>query len=168
MSLSGEARRRLGEQQAQVVGALLGRGEVHVDIDAVRLDAAAAALQRKRIRGVARAWRDLARALGPQFGSLFAAYTATENLPRDGGPLADGRRFAAWLAARNDLPDAGKLQALIVDLRFATRPNGLSVRRWPTYKATRLHESRRVAIGVNFPWLGALWCSFPIAFRRPV
>jgi hypothetical protein len=166
MSQSAKARAQLAAQQAVLVNALMVHGEPPPDFDAARLRAAAASLARKRARATARAWPGLARALGRRFGGLFAAYAEAAALPRQGGPLADGRAFARWLAARGELPEAGLLQALAVDLRHTGTPDGLAPRRWPTCKAAWLHESRRLIIAVRLPWLGERWLSIPLGRRQ--
>jgi hypothetical protein len=162
MSLSADARARLAAQQAALVTALMARGEPPADFDAVRLRATAVALARKRARAAARAWPGVARTLGLRFGGLFAAYAEAATLPRQGGPLADGRAFARWLAARGELPEAGRLQALAVDLRYTANPDGLVPRRWPTCKAAWLHQSRRLIVAVWLPWLGEHWLTIPL------
>ena len=162
MSLSAEARAQLAAQQAVLVRALMARGELPPDFDVVRLRAAAASLARKRARAMARAWPGLARALGRRFDGLFAAYAEAATLPRQGGPLADGRAFAHWLAARGELPQSGRLQALAVDLRYIGSPDGLGVRRGPACKAAWLHQSRRLIVAVWLPWFGERWLSIPL------
>jgi len=166
MSLAAEARARLAAQQAVLVTALMSRGELPADFDAVRVRAAATSLARKRARATARAWPGLARDLGVRLGGLFAAYAKAATLPRKGGPLADGRAFASWLAARGELPEPGRLQALAVDLRYASNPGGLALRRGPTCRAAWLHQSRRLIVAVRLPWLGEHWLSIPLGWRR--
>jgi hypothetical protein len=166
MPLSAEARAKLSSQQAALVTALMARGELPAGFDVVRLRAAAASLARKRARAAARTWPGLARALGRRFGELFTAYAEAAPLPRDGGPLADGRAFARWLAARGELPEAGRLHALAVDLRYAGNPDGLVPRRWPTYRTAWLHQSRRLIVAVWLPWLGEHWLSIPLGRRQ--
>jgi hypothetical protein len=103
----------------------------------------------------------LARALGPRFGELFTAYAEASTLPRDGGSLADGRAFARWLATRGVLPEAGRRQALAVDLRYSVGANGLVPRRWPTCKVAWLRQSRRLIVAAWLPWPGEYWLSLP-------
>ena len=162
MSPSAKARAQLAAQQAVLVRALTTRGEPPPHFDAARLRAAAASLARKRARQAARAWPGLARALGRRFDGLFAAYAEAATLPRQGGPLADGRAFAHWLAARGELPQSGRLQALAVDLRYIASPDGLGVRRGPACKAAWLHQSRRLIVAVWLPWFGERWLSIPL------
>jgi hypothetical protein len=166
MSLSAKAQAQLAVHQSLLVRALMAQGEPPPDFDAAHMRAAAASLARKRARATARQWPGLARALGRRFGGLFAAYAKAAPLPRQGGPLADGRAFARWLAARGDLPEAGLLQALAVDLRHTGNPDGLAPRRWPTCKAAWLHESRRLIVAVRLPWLGERWLSIPLGRRQ--
>jgi len=166
MSPSAKARAQLAAQQAVLVRALTTRGEPPPHFDAARLRAAAASLARKRARATARAWPGLARAHGRRFGGLFSSYAEAVLLPRQGGPLADGRAFARWLAARGELPEAGLLQALAVDLRHTGNPDGLAPRRWPTCKAAWLRESRRLIVAVRLPWLGERWLSIPLGRRQ--
>jgi hypothetical protein len=166
VSLSARARAELAAQQAALVTALVARGEPPPGFEAEHLRAAAAALAKKRARTTARAWPGLARALGRDFGRLFANYAGAAPLPRDGGPLADGRGFARWLAARGELPEAGRLQAMAVDLRYAGNREGLVRRRGPTCRAAWLHRSRRVVLAVWLPWMGEYWLSIPLAYAR--
>jgi hypothetical protein len=161
MSLTAEARARLAAQQAALVTALMARGEPPAGFDAARLRAAAASLARKRARAAARAWPGLAQALGPRFGGLFAAYAEAVTLPHQGGPLADGRAFAGWLAARGELPEAARLQAMAVDLHYAATRTGLVPRRRPTVRVAWLRRSRRLIVAVRLPWLGERWLSIP-------
>jgi hypothetical protein len=162
MPLSAEARVRLAAEQAALVTALVARGELPAGFDAVRLRATATSLVRKRRQAAARTWPGLARALGSRYDELFLEYAATAPLPRDGGPLADGRAFARWLAARGELPEAGRLQALAFDLRYAAKADGLVSRKWPTCKTAWLPHSRRLIVAVRLPWLGEYWLRIPL------
>jgi hypothetical protein len=168
MSPTPEARTRLAAQQAALVSALMGAGEAPAEFDAARLHAASRSLACKRARAVARAWPSLARDLAQRFSSLFAAYAAVTSLPRHGGPVADGRAFAQWLAVRNELPEAGQLQALAIDLRYTSTLTGLLPRRGPVLRVIRLRQSRRVVVAMRLPLLGELWLRmpFPSWFRQ--
>jgi hypothetical protein len=167
MPLSSDARARLGAQQETLVTALMSQGELPAGFDAVRLRAAALSLGRKRARVVARAWPALAQVLGRRFDSLFAAYAEAVPVPCEHGPLADGRAFARWLSAQGELPEAGRLQALAVDLRYTSHPEGLVPRRWPTWGIAWLHSSRRLVVAGWLPWLGECWLSLPLGRRPP-
>jgi hypothetical protein len=158
---SSDARRRLEEEQARLLRALAGHAAPPEEFDAARVRAAAEALAHKRARALARAWPGLARALGENFAGRFAAFAAVTPLPRAGGPLADGRAFAAHLVDRGGLPDAGRLEALAVDLHHRRTPDGLKPRRGPAFKAARLRESRRLVLAVRLPWLGEHRVSIP-------
>jgi hypothetical protein len=148
--------------QAALVSALTGRGAPPAGFDAGRLRAAKSALTAKRLEAVARAWPGVAEALGDCFEEHFHTFTMTTPLPRIGGPLADGRAFLHWLAAANSLPEAGRLQALVVDLRYTTTAGGLRPRRWPSLKAALLHGPRRLVVGLRLPWLGERWLTLPL------
>jgi hypothetical protein len=154
---SSDARARLAAEQARLVRALAGDGEPPDGFDAGRLRAAAAALAHKRARAAARAWPALARALGEGFEARFADFAARTPLPEKGGPLADGRAFAAELAARGELPDEGRLEALAVDLRHRRTAAGLRPRRGAVLKVAWLRGARRLVLGVRLPWLGVRW-----------
>jgi hypothetical protein len=158
---SYDARRRLAEAQERLLRALAGHGQPPEDFDAGRVRAAAEALAHKRARTVARAWPGLARALGADFAGSFSAFAANSPLPRAGGPLADGRAFAAHLASRGQLPDAGRLEALAVDLRYRRMPDGLKPRRGPAFLAAWLRGSGRLVLAVRLPWLGEQQISLP-------
>jgi hypothetical protein len=145
--------------EAQLVRALTGQGEPPEGFDPARVQAAAEALARKRARAVARAWPALTRALADSYGKRFAAFAATRPVPREGGPLADGRAFARWLAAAGELPDPGRLEALAVDLRYARCGGGLVPRRGPVLRAARLRHARRLVLALRMPGLGEWWLS---------
>jgi len=130
--------------------------------DEARIHAAALSLTRKRSRAAARMWPRLSRAAGAKFGQLFAAYAESAPLPQKGGPLADGRAFARWLHERGELPEAGRLEALAVDLRYSTVGGGLIRRRWPAFKAARDTGARRFILAVRLTWIGEYWLSFPV------
>src|SRR5437016_1395615 len=53
------------------------------------------------------------------FLERFAQFAATATIPRQGGPLADGRAFARYLERRGELTEEGRLEALAVDVRYA-------------------------------------------------
>jgi hypothetical protein len=167
MSLSAEERARLAAQQTALVSALLAGGEVPGGFDSQRVRAAAEALARKRERSAARAWPELARDLGERFHELFAIYAAAMPLPARGGPLADGRLFAGWLARREELPASGRLQVLGVDLRYKTTPDGLVPRWGPAFRAVLLDRPRRLVLAVRLPWLGERWMSIALPGARP-
>src|SRR5262249_22125644 len=101
--LSAETRRRLADSQAELVQGLTGRGPLPAGFDQERVRIAAEALARKRLRSAARAWPALHRALGEKFAPHFEEYAASAPLPREGGPLADGRAFVQFLAGRGEL-----------------------------------------------------------------
>jgi hypothetical protein len=164
--MSADARARLADQQAALVAALAGRGAPPEGFDAARLRTAAASLVTKRVEAVARAWPRLAAGLGRRFGEQFRVFAAANPLPRDGGPLADGRAFVRWLTAAGNLPDEGRFQALAVDLRYTTSGDGLRLRRGPSFKAALLNGRRRLVLAVRLPWLGEFWLNIPLGRRR--
>jgi hypothetical protein len=155
--MSVEARTQLAAMQAKLVGALVSDKSAPTGFDASRLKAAATSLRIKRARAVARAWP----CLRDQVGEQFAAFAAETPMPREGGPLADGRAFALWLALRSELPDAVRLQVLAVDLRYARHWDGLLPRRGPCIRVMRLPTSRRLVVAFRMPVLGEHWFSVP-------
>jgi hypothetical protein len=160
MSLA-ETRRGLAAEQARLLQALTGQAPPPEDFDAERVRVCAAALLWKRARAVARVWPGLARALGDAFAPRFAAYAVQAPLPPCGGPLADGRAFAAELAARGELPDEGRLEVLAVDLHFRRTADGLRARRGVAFQVARLRTARRLVVAVCLPWLGVRQFTVP-------
>jgi hypothetical protein len=160
-----EAQARLAVQQAALVRALTGQGVKPANFDAGRIEAVADALLRKRSRSVARVWPGLAAALGEQFAERFAAFARRTGLPRLGGPLADGRAFARALESTGDLPDAGRLETLAVDLRHLSTPDGLIPRRGLHLRALLLRSRRQVVVAARLPWLGERYVSLPLWHR---
>lgn len=154
-SVSADNVSPLAQQQAALVAALSGRAPAPDGFDRARLSAAADALARKRMKAVARAWPQLARAMmAERFAACFEAYAAVAPLPERGGPLADGRAFARWLKARGQLPAAGALEALAVDMQYVMSPHGLVRRRGPVVKFAWLAQPRRLFVAMRLPWLG--------------
>jgi hypothetical protein len=156
-----ESQARQAAQQAALVRALTGQGNSPPGFATSRIETAAAALLRKRIRSVARAWPGLAAALGERFAERFAAFARETPLPRLGGPLADGRAFAQVLASAGDLPDAGRLEAFVVNLRQRSTADGLIPRRGLRLQAIFLRSARRLVVAARLPWLGERCVSLP-------
>jgi hypothetical protein len=89
------ARDELGARQASLVAALVAGAAVPAGVDAERVRIQAAALLRKRGRGVAHAEPELAAALGKSFGAAFADYA--RRLPQEGCSADDAAAFARYL-----------------------------------------------------------------------
>ena len=91
----------LADRQAALVEALTAGKPVPPGFDPSRLEAARAALIRKRAGEVSRQWPTLAAGLGTAWTSAFTAWAATRPTQ---GSLRDGWDFARHLLARNALP----------------------------------------------------------------
>jgi hypothetical protein len=159
-----EERARLAEAQAELVRALVAGGPAPAGFDAARLALAARSLANKRRQETAHAWPALARCLGDDFAERFSAF-AREPLPARGGPLADGRAFAATLPARL-LDDDARLEVLAVDLRQRRARDGLVARRGPALRWAWLPRARRLVLGVRLPGLGVRLLAVPVGLRR--
>src|SRR5262249_47592483 len=146
-------------QQAALVKALTSGTAPPADFDVARIEAAAEALARKRCRGVARTWPALRRALAESFEPRFAAFSAATPLPEDGGPLADGRAFARFLAAAGVLPEEARLELMAVDLSYVSTNRGLLPRRGFTMRIAVLRRACRLVLGIRMPWFGVRWLS---------
>lgn len=149
-----DARRRLANSQASLVRALAQDGEPPLGFDTERVRVAASALAAKRSREAAHAWPALATDLGESYVARFADFAAETPLAREGGPLADGRAFAGWLAQRNLLGDAAAAECFRVDLRFRTTGTGLVRRRWPCFLIALLPSGAGRLIGLRIPAIG--------------
>jgi len=139
----------LAARQAALVAALVAGGPLPPGFDARRVDAAAAALLRKRAGEVADAWPLLATALGPEWKPRFAAWA--RGRPR-AGSFADGFAFARALR------EAGALPALAAD-ELAVREvlwtaGGTSLRRWPALRRTSRGAVLQVAGRLFYPRWG--------------
>lgn len=165
MSHSVDRRAGLVVRQADLMRALTAHGSLPAGFDASRIHAAALSLKKKRARAAARMWPRLARAVGERLDALFEAYAGAVPLPGEGGALADGRAFARWLHERGALPEAGRLEALAVDLRYASIQGGLVRRRWPVLKVARDREMRRLILAVRLPLIGEYWANVPAGRR---
>jgi hypothetical protein len=160
-----EARAALARKQTKVLQALIVPGTASDKANAPHLRATAEALARKRRRSVARAWPILARNLGSRFNKLFAVFAAQTTLPSEGGALADGRAFARFLARTGDLSEAGRMEALAVDLRFAPCAGGLVPRRGPALKMALFQRPRRLVVALRLPWAGEKWLTLPLGWQ---
>jgi hypothetical protein len=138
-----DARERLAADQAELVRSLVGGAEAPPGFDAEQVSLAARSLVNKRLREVARDWPALAKCLGETFRARFTTFAEGNPPPADGGPMADGRAFAATLKA-SELDDEARLELMRVDLHQGWLPVRL---RW-------LRGARRVVVGVRLPWLG--------------
>lgn len=156
-----DTRARLAEQQAALVHALVGDGDALPGFDIKRIEATSAALLSKRRHELAHSWPALTSALGERFLSLFAEYAALTPMPKIGGPRADGRLFARFLAKKRLLPDAGRLEALRVDVHFQTTAAGLTRRRGPTVQIAWLRKARRIVTALRLPIFGERWLRLP-------
>ena len=90
-------RRRLADQQAALLAALVAGGTLPGGFDPADAAATSEALVHKRAAAVAGAEPALARALGAEFSARFAQYAASHPLPRRGGVRADVGAFARTL-----------------------------------------------------------------------
>lgn len=157
-------REELAAQQAALMRALSRQGPPPEGFDAAQVDASAASLLNKRVRAAARAWPALARGLGESFAARFRDFARQTPLPAEGGPLADGRAFAASCYA--ELADEARQEVLGVDLRYRRRADELLPRRGPCLRAAWLPGARRIVLAVRLPWLGVHWLSLPLPKRR--
>ena len=162
-----EARARLAAQQAELLRALVERAPSPADFDEARLRAAAHALVLKRAQAVARAWPGLAAGLGERFQERFEFFAKHWPLPHEGGPVADGHTFARMLARLGELSDAGRMEALAVDLHFQASERGLVPRRGPALSWTLLRQPRRLVAAVRLGWFGERWFTIPLDEKSP-
>lgn len=151
------SRAELAQQQAALVESLVGRAEAPPGFDAERLQTAGESLATKRRKEVAHVWPGLTRSLGDRYSTLFAEFAEQTPLPKVGGPRADGRAFAHYLAKLRLLPDEGRLEALRVDVYFKMTRDGLTHRRGTTVLMARLRDSRRLVLALRLPLLGERW-----------
>lgn len=140
MNVTETERQQLREAQARLVRALSRRGaEAPVGLDPSRLDLTAQLLAHKRERIVARAWPNLAAAMGPAaFRWRFDEYAQKHPLLQTGAQ-DDGMAFMRYLSATDVLPDAGRLEWLHARLR----------RTW--FAIAYLRQSRKLAVGFRLP-----------------
>ena len=117
------ARTRLAAAQHELLAALVAGGPAPAGFDSERLRVQTASLVAKRRDGMARAWPEVAAALGPRLRPLFDAYAATCPRPARGGARADGQAFIEYLVARGERPPG------IRPVRWWRRPAVLRRRR---------------------------------------
>jgi hypothetical protein len=122
------ARAGLEARQRALVAALVAGAQTPAGLDGARVRVQAAALLRKRGRGVAHAAPDLAVALGPAFRDAFESYARGRPGPPPDCAADDAAEFARYLrgagAGGRPHPDAEVRRAA----RRVTRPRLLSPR----------------------------------------
>lgn len=118
------SREDLAAAQAALVAALVAGGPPPAGFDTARLDAAAAALLRKRAGEVARAWPLLAAEHGPRWTAVFAEWA--RGRPTRGSWL-DGWAFAR--ARRASLGPAAAFELLRCEAEWRYDPDGEPRRR---------------------------------------
>jgi hypothetical protein len=87
----------------------------------------------------------------------FTEFAAKTSIPSRGGPLADGRAFVQFLGENGKLAEEGRLEALKVDLRYATVHDGLVTRRLPSVRTGWSPRRFGLVMAVRIPWLGEYW-----------
>ncbi len=117
-------REELAAAQAALVAALVAGGPPPTGFDTARLDAAAAALLRKRAGEVARAWPLLAAEHGPRWTAVFAEWARGRPTR---GPRLDGWEFAR--SRRASLGPAAALELLWCEAEWRYDPDGEPRRR---------------------------------------
>ncbi len=141
--------------QTELVAALVGRGAPPPGFDLAALADASAALRSKRRAQALGAWPSLAGAL-PDAAARFDAWALAHELAPGDTPLEDGARFARWLAAKGELPDAGRLELAGFELRWRRGPLGLRPR---SVAVRALRAGGRLFLALRLPGLGERWLS---------
>jgi hypothetical protein len=162
--VQADRRARLAEAQAELIRGLVGRGCPPVGFARSRITAASDALLAKRAGGVANSWPMMAHALGEGFHARFARYAQENQLPRQGGPLADGRLFARALVCAREFPEEARLEMLAFDARYAAREDGFVLRRGFCIKAAMLERPLRLVLVIFSSWTGERWFKFKLPF----
>jgi hypothetical protein len=104
----------------------------------------------------------MAQALGERFYERFARYAQENPLPRQGGPLADGRLFARALACAGEFPEEARLETLAFDARYTAHEDGFIARRGFCIKAAMLERPRRLALVMWSSLIGERWFQFKL------
>ena len=157
MVMSEDARQQLALMQARLVRALVEGAASPANFDRERFAAAAESLLSKRSRAVARAWPQMAHAMGDALAVRFAEYARLNPLPRDGNAIADGRAFITWLEHAGLLTDEGRLEAFAFDARFRIRKGVIKPRRGACLRVRRFKALRRLIIYMRLPFAGERW-----------
>ena len=104
-----EDREILASEQATLISALHGIGQLPAGFDADHLKLAAASLARKRFRAVQKTWPATAAALGNQFWEVSRSYCDQHPAPPE-NPFEDGYQFVQWLERKRMLPPKGRVE----------------------------------------------------------
>lgn len=149
--------------QTELAAALVGRGAPPPGFDLDALADCAASLRAKRRGQALGAWPSLAGSL-PDAPARFDAWALAHELAPGDTPLEDGARFARWLAAKGELPDAGRLELAGFELRWRRGPLGLAPRR---LAVRALRAGGRLVLALRLPGLGERWLSTPARASAP-
>jgi hypothetical protein len=158
-------REALQEQQFAVVEALTKTGRPPDGFNARKFQVAADSLLHKRARSLARAWPALARFLGSEFMDRFRAYASQVTSPPRGGPVVDGRQFAAFLSSRKMATPELREAMLLFDARYRIR-SGLARERRLAIKFTTLRSPIRLILVIKVPVAGVRIFTVPPHGRR--
>jgi hypothetical protein len=139
----------LRDRQEALVAALVAGGPLPDGFAPGPVQAATAALARKRAGEVAKAWPALAAALGTGFPSLFTAWAGGR---APAGSIADGWAFARSLGP--DLPERAAGELAAAEVRFVLGPAGVRRRSGPALR--RIPGGVVVQLAGRIGWLSGL------------
>jgi len=159
------SRAELARRQAELVSALVGEEAAPPGFDGSRVRTAAAALRAKRSNAIAKAWPQLARALGPEFQSVVEQHVRRMPSAPSSGPPGDGRTLAAWLAAEGRLPWEGRLELAAANIRYRWPADGRRLPRRVGGAVVWRRSPVELVAALRLPGLGERWLRLPITRR---
>jgi hypothetical protein len=144
-----EARRRVGLQEAKLIGALTVRSPAPTGMDLQRVAVTRRQLALKRLRIVARAWPSLRQVLGEDFERVgFEVLGEVPMTPRHQA-VADGLAIAEHCRDAGRHSDAVSLALLHVRAHWIGRAASLRPRRLPWLGIAQLPDSDRIAVAAR-------------------
>ena len=155
--MSQALRDTIRDRQADLLRTLVHQRPAPKGFDEAMFRESASSLANKRRHAVKATCPKLAAQLGERFHSLFSEFAKSNGIPAFGGPVADGRAFARYVATIEPLSVEAKLEALAIDLKFEAYAQGLFPRQGFFIGIVKLDPPKHYAIAVRIPWIGERW-----------
>ena len=152
--------------EAEFMRSILAGGPYAPDSDLRGMRAASQLLQEKRVRTLARAWPELADALGNDFTDRVTDVLAGTALPPGDHAVHDGLMVTRHLEAAGPISDSLRLRMLATSLRYRRKRGLLVQSSRPALGFTYLRQSGRLACALRVPGSRLLSVSIRVGPRR--
>jgi hypothetical protein len=147
--MADDARRRLGLQEARLIGSLTLLSPPPAGMDMQRVAVARHQLALKRLRVVARSWPSIRQALGKDFERVGLEVLAEVPMRERHQAVADGLAIAERCRVNGVGGDAVRLALLDHRSRWTVQAGSLHSRVGPWLGAARLRDAGRIAVAIR-------------------